>query len=167
MKISDINQHNYTMIRKLFSETNQKAAKTSLSQLLSELPQSAPQGCGVNPYANPGQDITGRTDWKKIVPVSQEVTDKLLANVKENFEERNGMTGEHNNQNNIINDYLQTLPPEERPSASWTLNQIIINEANRYVNKIRQHDPYWTNGQPFDTSILDDDPAENHLNQKV
>lgn len=163
MKISDINQHNYTLFMRLFCKTNPKVMK--LSQLLSDIPSQA-QSCTLGP-PGVGEDVTGRTDWKKIVPVPKDVTDKLLATVKESFEQRNGMTGEHSNQNDIINDYLQTLPPEERPSASWTLNQVIINEANRYVNKIRQHDPNWMNGQPFDTSILDERPAENHLDQKV
>ena len=169
MRIGEINRHNYAEFTKLFSKTGPAAAKTSLSQSSSELSQSVPQAQenAANPYANPGQDITGRTDWKKIVPVSDEVKDKLKANVKEDFEERNGMTGDNNNQNDIINDYLKTLPPEERSSASWTLDQIITNEANRYVSKIRQHDPNWTNGESFDTSILDDGSADNHIDQKV
>ncbi len=150
---------------RLFSKTNQKAVKTSPSQLLSDLPQA--QESEGDPYSNPGQGIAGRTDWKKIVPVSKEVTDKLLGNVKEDFQEINGMTGEHNNQNEIINDYLNTLPPQEHSSANWTLNQVIINEATHYVNKIRQHDPNWTNGQPFDTSVLNDGPMDHHLDQKV
>lgn len=169
MRIDQINQYNYVGFMKLLSN-NQKAAETSsLSQLLSDLSQSVPQAqkCSVNPYANPSQDITGRTDWKKIIPVSKEVTDKLSANVKEDFAERKGMTGEHNNQNDIINDYLKTLPPEERSSASWTLQQVIINEANRYVTKIRQHDPHWINGQPFDTNILNDETANHQLDQKA
>lgn len=169
MRIGEINQHNYTEFTRLFSKKAAKAVRTFLSQSLPELSHSVPQAQenAINPYANPGQDITGRTDWKKIVPVSKDITDKLLANVKEDFEERNGMTGDHNDQNDRINNYLKTLPPEERPSASWTLDQVMINEANRYVSKIRQHNPKWTNGEPFDTNILDEESSGERIDRKA
>lgn len=54
-----------------------------------------------------------------------------------------------------IKSYVMTLAPEERLSASWTLNEIFHSEATRLGEYVHQADPSWTWGKPFDTSILD------------
>ena len=45
--------------------------------------------------------------------------------------------------------------PEQRLSASWTLNEIFHSEATRLGEYVHQQDPNWDWGKPFDTSILD------------
>ena len=55
----------------------------------------------------------------------------------------------------VIRNYTMSLAPEKRMSASWTLNEIFHSEATRLGEYVRQHDPSWDWGTPFDTSILD------------
>ena len=40
-----------------------------------------------------------------------------------------------------IRDYTMSLAPEERLSASWTLNEIFHNEASRLGEFVHRHDP--------------------------
>lgn len=55
----------------------------------------------------------------------------------------------------VIRGYVSSLAPEQRLSASWTLNEIFHSEAARLGEYVHQHDPSWNWGKPFDTSILD------------
>ena len=56
----------------------------------------------------------------------------------------------------LIQGYVLSLAPEERLSASWTLNEMFHTEATRLAGFVRQHNPGWDWGAPFDTSILED-----------
>ena len=55
----------------------------------------------------------------------------------------------------VIRDYIMSLAPEKRLSASWTLNEIFRSEATRLGEFVHQQDPNWDWGKPCDTSILD------------
>ncbi len=55
----------------------------------------------------------------------------------------------------VIRNYTMSLAPEQRLSASWTLNEIFHSEAVRLGEFVHQHDPDWDWGKPFDVSILD------------
>lgn len=68
--------------------------------------------------------ITGRSDWKKIVSVSDEVKAELAEVVKQDFISTNGKSiPEGTRRNDVINKYLNTLPSKQRSSASWTFGQ--------------------------------------------
>ena len=54
----------------------------------------------------------------------------------------------------VIRNYTMSLLPEQRLSASWTLNELFYSEAIRLGEYVHQHDPEWDWGKPFDTSIL-------------
>lgn len=116
----------------------------------------------VNPYEDPYLDITGKSpsEWQKIVPVDDEVADKLRSLIKEDFVKRNGMCGDGKQadaQANIIKDYIKTLPGEQKLAAIYSCEQIAFKEADRLIAKIREQNPSWQSGQPFDTSILEND----------
>ena len=55
----------------------------------------------------------------------------------------------------VIRNYTMSLAPEQRLSASWTLNEIFHSEATRLGEYVHQQDSSWNWGKPFDTSILD------------
>ena len=55
----------------------------------------------------------------------------------------------------VIRNYTMSLAPEQRLSASWTLNEIFHSEATRLGEYVHQQDPSWNWGKPFDISILD------------
>ena len=97
------------------------------------------------------------TSWHKIVPVSDEVRNKIIETVRKEFlENGNGMSKDGGSRViPVINrEYLKSLPPNERLSATWTLGQIMMNEEQRLVDYVKKMDPTWTNGKRFDKSIL-------------
>ena len=110
-------------------------------------------------------DITNRSpsEWQKIIPVDKDVADQLRGMVREDFVKRYGMTDgspEHvNDRANLIKNYTKTLPGKQRLPATWTLEQVVNDEAERLKSIILKHDPSWTYGKPFDTSILDEESS--------
>ena len=109
----------------------------------------------VNPYCPEGMDITGRTDFRRIVPVDEGVANKIKSLVFERMEKNGGMSGGEI-ESEIIKDYVMSLPPEERAAAGWTLNQISLQEADRLGEYVHQRDPSWNWGKPVKPDILDD-----------
>lgn len=100
--------------------------------------------------------ITGRSDWKKIVSVSDEVKAELAEVVKQDFISTNGKSiPEGTRRNDVINKYLNTLPSKQRSSASWTLDRMAGDYGSRLEALVKQNNPGWKPGDAFDTSILD------------
>jgi hypothetical protein len=101
----------------------------------------------------------GDMSWHKIVPVSDEVRNKIIAEVRENYlGKRNGQLGGTDAECKEYTDKHMALvrakPPNERLSYSWTLSQIRSQERVRLTNYIKQYDANWEPGKPFDKSIL-------------
>lgn len=100
--------------------------------------------------------ITGRSDWKKIVSVSDEVKAELAEVVKQDFISTNGKSiPEGTRRNDVINKYLNTLPSKQRSSASWTLDRMAGDYGSRLEALVKQNNPGWKSGDAFDTNILD------------
>lgn len=121
---------------------------------------SAPSKGHVNPFEDPDLNITDRSpsEWQKIVPVDNEVAEKLKALIKEDFVKRNGMCGmgkQADMQANIIKSYAATLHGDQKLSAIYSCEQIAFQEADRLSSKIRKQNSDWQYGEPFDTSILE------------
>ena len=117
----------------------QQNYKVQNSHLTHKLPNgSLPPKEHVNPYCPEGMDITGRTDFRRIVPVDEGVANKIKSLVFESMEKNCGMSdGEIESE--IIRNYVMSLPPEERAAAGWTLNQ--VNTPARPVAEIRPPSP--------------------------
>lgn len=101
----------------------------------------------------------GDTSFRKIVPVSDDIRKKIINTVFEHFMKNgNGMgTAEDGDKiGAIMKEYRKNIPPKDRLSVTWTLDQISMGEAERLVNKVKAHDPSWKFGEPFDKSIFDD-----------
>ncbi|MFJ7731219.1 DUF3879 family protein [Lysinibacillus sp. NPDC097231] len=114
--------------------------------------QSTPRYPGT--YDNDPMNITTRTDWKKIVPVSDKVKQDLINVARESMEKTGGMGDENSPFLKIKQQYLKSLPATERLSAAYTLDQIFTNEAQRLVDFVKAKDPKWTHGQPVKSEIL-------------
>jgi len=99
----------------------------------------------------------GDVSWKQIVPVPDSVKQAVIDYERKTFAANaNGMvTAKQGDEANaIIYDYLKTIPPKERLSASWTLGQAAQAEAQRLVDYVKANVPGWKNGQHFDPKIL-------------
>lgn len=99
--------------------------------------------------------INGK-DWKKIVSVSDKVKQDLEKVVKQDFISSNGAyIPEESKRHDVIKQYLNTIPSEQRNSASWTLSRMAGDYASRMETLVKKNNPGWKPGDAFDTSILD------------
>lgn len=100
--------------------------------------------------------ITGRSDWRKIVSVSDEVKAKLAEVVKQDFISTNGAgIPEGTRRNDVINKYLSTIAPKNCASVCWTLDNMAGDYATKLAKLVKENNPGWKPGDAFDTSILD------------
>lgn len=99
--------------------------------------------------------INGK-DWKKIISVSDQVKSDLADVVKQDFISSNGAyIPEETKRNDVINQYLSTIPSKQRNSASWTLSKMAGDYASRMEALVRKNNSDWKPGDAFDSSILD------------
>jgi len=98
----------------------------------------------------------GDTSWHKIVPVSDDVRNKIIETVRNEFlESGNGIIKADKSKMPSVNKaYLKSLPANERLSAVWTLSQIQTEEERRIAAYVRKMDPTWDYGKKFDPNIL-------------
>ncbi len=113
-----------------------------------------------NSYGVEGMRITGRTDWKKIIDVSDEMKQHILDDVKKEFYKYGGMSGDSNFETDAyfdkIHSYIKTLKPNDRSSAAWTLSQLHLDLAHAVNNAVKNKIPGWTSGQPIPSDVLDE-----------
>jgi hypothetical protein len=97
------------------------------------------------------------TSWKKIVPVSDDVKNKIIETVRKQFlENGNGLLSAEDGDElgKIMKEYRKTVPVNERLSVTWTLSNIYTDEARRLADYVKSKNPSWNYGQAFDKNIL-------------
>ncbi len=99
--------------------------------------------------------INGKENsYKNIVAVSDDIKTEIADIVRDIYINGRGMTdGEA--MNAAFEAYRQTIDPNMRLSATYTLNQFQSEIGEAYLNEIRSHYSDWQCGDYFDTSILD------------
>lgn len=122
-----------------------------------------------NSYGVEGMRITGRSDWKKIIQVSDEMQRHVYEDVKKEFYQHGGMSGssaaEHDAYYDRIHSYIKTLDAKDRSPATWTLSRLHLGLAHQVNQKVRDRIPSWTAGQPIPREILDEIFADDALLQ--
>ena len=108
----------------------------------------------INPYGTPGMSLNDAGDYRKMVPVDEGVVQQIKQIAFDHMKNGFGVS-DGEDVSKVIRGYVSSLAPEQRLSASWTLNEIFHSEAARLGEYVHQHDPSWNWGKPFDTSILD------------
>jgi hypothetical protein len=167
MRIGDVNQHNYQQFLQLFGIKGSNALDALLGK---NKTKGADEEYGTVEYFTRvarelGIDIEegmciiddNNESWKKKVPVSEEVRDKIIATVRKQFlAGGNGLLSakDGNEVGAIMIAYRKNIPPAERLSVTWTLSNIYTDEARRLGDYIKKIDPSWTHGKPFDKNIL-------------
>ncbi len=71
---------------------------------------SNPKNFDPSKFIEPGMDITGRSDWKKIVEVSDDIKEKVIQQTRRNFINGFGMV---NDKSENFNEFIKknTLKP--------------------------------------------------------
>ena len=122
-----------------------------------------------NSYVVEGMGITGRTDWKRIVNVSDEMKQHVYEDVKKEFYKYGGMSGGNAAETDAyydkIHSYVKTLDLSTRRAAPWTLSQLHLEIAGRVTQAVKGKDPTWTAGKPISREILDEIFADGTIYQ--
>ncbi len=125
-----------------------------------------------NSYGVEGMDVTGRNgDYKKIIPVSKEMKEHVLNDVKNAYYKYNGMSGDNEAEWDAYyrknNEYYKTLKREDRLSACWTLGQLNLEISHRVSNAIKSKVPGWQAGNPIPNGLLDEIFADESITSLV
>lgn len=161
MRIGDINKDNYQTYLQLFGSSNsdvldrligkdgEKKERTE-EEILAQLIKTG--------YLEEGMHVKeGDTSWQKIVPVSDEIKEKIIETVRRQFVTNGNGMGEARDGDEIgaiMKEYRKNIPPSERLAVTWTLSQIEREESVRLVNYVKENQPGWDCGQPFDRNLL-------------
>ncbi len=115
--------------------------------------------------------VTGRSDYKKIIPVSDEMKQHVLNDVKMAYYKYNGMSGDNEAEWDAYyrknNEYYKTLKKEDRLSACWTLNQLHLGISKKVITAIKAEIPGWTAGKPISEELLDKIFADESITSMV
>ena len=124
-----------------------------------------------NSYGVEGMGITGRTDWKRIVNVSEEMKQHVYEDVKKGFYKYGGMSGDNEAEweemSQAKNNYYMTLKKEDRVAAAWTLGQLEISIGRKVASAVKEKVPGWTHGQPIPSDVLDEIFADESITSMV
>jgi len=124
-----------------------------------------------NSYGVEGMRITGRTDWKRIINVSDEMKQHVFEDVKKEFYQYGGMSGDNTAETDAyydkIHSYLKTLKGSDRSPAAWTLSRLHLDLAHAVTNAVKEKVPGWTSGQHIPSDVLDEIFADESITSMV
>lgn len=112
-----------------------------------------------NSYGVEGMCVTGRSDYKKIIDVSEEMKTHVLEDTKRAYYKYNGMSGGNDKEEEAyargLNEYYKTLDKKDRLSAAWTLGQLRLELSREVADEIREEVPGWKAGEAIPAGLLD------------
>ncbi len=112
-----------------------------------------------NSYGVEGMCVTNNPNARKIIPVSDEMKQRVFNSVKDAFYKYNGMSGDNEAEWEEMarakNAYYKTLKREDRVAAAWTLGQLEIGIARKVAGAVKESVPGWTYGRSIPTEVLD------------
>ncbi len=113
-----------------------------------------------NSYGVEGMRITGRTDWKKIINVSDEMKQHIFNDVKNEFYKYGGISGNSTSETDAyydkIHSYIKTVKASDRSSAAWTLSQLHLDLAHAVKSAVKAKIPNWVSGEQIPSDVLDE-----------
>ena len=97
-----------------------------------------------------------RSTWQQLIPVSDEMRQKMFDNVKREFIQENGISnGDTTKRSQIFREYQLSVKKEDRAKGTWTLQQYEGKYCSAMYAAVKAANPKWEPGQPFDPGILD------------
>ncbi|MFI3230884.1 MAG: DUF3879 family protein [bacterium] len=100
---------------------------------------------------------------KVIIPISDEVKNEVEEYVKNLYVNQQGWyIGGQQSVGDISYAYTQTLEPNERLSAGWSVNQYYFEVCDKYKAVVNETNPNWPyDGSTYDPSIFDNFTAKS------
>lgn len=109
-----------------------------------------------------------RSTWQQMIPVSDEMRQKMFDNVKREFIQENGISnGDTTKRSQIFREYQLSVKKEDRAKGTWTLQQYEGKYRSAMYAAVKAANPKWEPGQPFDSRILDSITRESVESQLV
>ncbi|MDR0197432.1 MAG: DUF3879 family protein [Oscillospiraceae bacterium] len=99
----------------------------------------------------------GDTSWRKIVPVSDEIKNKLVEVVRRQTLANGDLKGYARDGDEIgaiFKEYRKTVAPSDRLSVTYTLSRIVQAETQRIDDYVHANVPGWKHGQPIPDDVL-------------
>lgn len=124
----------------------------------------------VNPYGVAGMDITGKdpSEFHKIIDVSETARQDMFDETKRHFIQENGVAnGDTTKRTEVFTRYQLSVKKSDRLSGTWTLGQYEKMYSKAFYEAVREANPNWQLGQPFDTSIVRNITREDVENRIV
>lgn len=100
------------------------------------------------------RNVSGQ-DSKKIVPIADSIKEEIFAVIKKKYQLTYGVSDDMDEMN-AVKAYLETLTPEKRGNAGYSVGQFSFDVNKQITAQIREFNFDWKIGTPFDASILDD-----------
>ena len=124
----------------------------------------------VNPYGVAGMDITGKdpSEFHKIIDVSETARQDMFDETKRHFILEKGIAnGDTTKRTEVFTRYQLSVNKSDRLSGTWTLGQYERMYTKAFYEAVREANPNWQLGQPFDTSIVRNITREDVENRIV
>jgi hypothetical protein len=176
MRIGEVNQDNYKQMLKILGvkdTTNLDKLSKKSNKLESEQSWEDIVAAQVKAgYVEEGMVVReGDTSWRKIVPVSYSIKNKLIEVARRQFlENGNGMSPARDGDElgAIYREYRKGIAPSDRLSVTYTMSQIVRAENQRLIDYVRANVPGWTYGQKIPADVLRDAVSgKGHLDVKA
>ena len=124
----------------------------------------------VNPYGVAGMDITGKdpSEFHKIIDVSETARQDMFDETMRHFIQEKGVAnGDTTKRTEVFTRYQLSVEKADRLSGTWTLGQYERMYTKAFYEAVREANPNWQLGQPFDTSIVRNITREDVENRIV
>lgn len=111
----------------------------------------------INPYGVAGMDITGKdpAEFHKIIDIPEAARQDMFDETMRHFIQENGVAnGDTTRRTEVFTRYQLSVDKSERLSGTWTLGQYERMYTRAFYEAVKEANPNWQLGQPFDTSIV-------------
>lgn len=111
----------------------------------------------LNAYGVAGMDITGKdpSEWHNIVDIPETAKQDMFDETMRHFIQENGVAnGDTTKRTEVFTRYQLSVPKDERLEGTWTLEQYERMYRKAFSEAVRESDPTWELGKPFNTAVV-------------
>ena len=105
-----------------------------------------------------GMIMNGKSESEmhQMIDVSEEYRQKMFDECKRHFLQENGVAnGDTTKRSEVFRAYQLSIKEDDRLKGTWSLQQYEKQYTAALASAVREANPNWKNGAPFDESILD------------
>ncbi len=108
---------------------------------------------GISGLLGTGKSVSER---HQIIKVSEAARQDMFDEVKRHFIQENGnKNGRTTKRSEVFQRYQKSVPKADRLKGTWTLEQYERQYRQAMISAVKEADPSWDFGKPFDSKTLD------------